>query len=276
MVLLLALASTGIAGCASVTGAPVAGTPGTGDPGTSAPRPITPIDPFGCGLVVNPATAVIGAEVVISRAATEPGECATLVPGSTQTLELRASVRGLEVEQSVTTVVGGDGAVEARMRMPTGIRLGRAVITAIPPAELDCTGPTIDPIADDACILPRASVTVVFDSRKLAPVTIVSTDAQPPDLPLTDVPLVSFAIPGPGAGELTLVISGSGCETRPAAFLRTAPAHTLAITSAVIVPTDQDCDALAMPWTTVIAVPDGFRDYDTVTVDNVAAVLLPE
>ena len=34
--------------------------------------------------------------------------------------------------------------------------------------------------------------------------------------------LGSFVLPVPGVGELTLVIYGSGCETRPAEFLRTA------------------------------------------------------
>jgi hypothetical protein len=41
-------------------------------------------DPFGCGIVVTPATAVVGEDVVVSRPPTAAGtDCTTLVPGTT-------------------------------------------------------------------------------------------------------------------------------------------------------------------------------------------------
>ncbi|MGY4856435.1 hypothetical protein [Cryobacterium sp. AP23] len=231
-----------------------------------------PVDPLACGITVTPATAVFGDEVRITRPATDPGECTTLDPGSTQTLELRSSILGFTAEQSVPVIVGADGAFETRMRIPTGIRLGDAIVTAIPPPELNCDGATSKDTGE--CILPRAYFAVGFASEDLEPLGITSVDVATPALPTDDVLLESYALAGPGPQELTVVVYGSSCETRPATYLRTAPADTLQLVSAVEVPPGEGCDTLAMPWTTVIEIPEGFSGYRTVTVDNVEAVLL--
>ncbi|WEO78811.1 hypothetical protein BJQ94_07210 [Cryobacterium sp. SO2] len=255
----LLIGAAALPGCAGVVG---------GSP--AAVGESSTVDPLACGMTVEPGSAVLGEEVLISRPATEPGECATLAPGSTQTLELRSSTRGITVEQSVPVLIGNDGAFEARMRIPTGIRLGDAVITAIPPAELDCTATA----AAEECILPRTYLAVGFDPDDLRPVRLTDTAADTPTLPADDLVDTPYALAGPGANELTLVLIGSSCPTRPADFVAGTSAGTLQIVSADEVPPGEDCDALAMHWTTVIEIPDGYAGFRSVTVDNVPAILL--
>lgn len=259
---LVGLLLSALAGCASAASTPVA-----------SPLPASP-DPLACGMVVAPGTVYLGGEMLIWRTATDPEECPTLGPGSTQTLEMRALVQGLMVEESVTVQIGADGAFEARMTVPTGIRLGIAKVTAIPPAELDCSEAAAAAGTPDACILPSAALTVEINPADLEQVRISSTDVATPTLPADADFRESYALAGPGPDEVTLVIFGSSCETRPATFVRTAPADSLQIVSTEIMPAGMGCDALAKPWTTVITVPEGFGDYRTVTVDNVEAFLL--
>ncbi|MCU1447084.1 hypothetical protein [Cryobacterium sp.] len=245
--------------------------------------PAEPVDQLACGIAVTPAAAVFGDEVLITRAATEsgvaaqgesgPGECGTLVPGSTQTLELRSSILGYAAEATVTAVVGADGDFEARMRIPAGMRLGDAIVTAIPPDEFGCPAVTTD--TTEECILPRTYFTVGFDPDDLEPVTITSTDAPAPALPRDDSLLTSYALAGPGTTDLTLVIWGSSCAARPTSFVGTAASDSLEIVSVAVVPEKQECAAMAELWTTVIQIPEGFRDYRTVSVDNVEGLLLP-
>jgi hypothetical protein len=240
------------------------------------------VDQLACGITVKPGAALFGEEVLISRAATPtgdaargesgPGECGTLVPGSTQTLELRSSVLGVTAEARVTAVVDAHGGFEARMRIPTGIRLGDAIVTAIPPAEFGCPAVTAETTAE--CILPRTYFRVGFDPEDLEPVTITSTDEPTPRLPVETSLNTSYALAGPGPTDLTLVIWGSGCAARPSSFVGTAAADSLEIVSADVVPHEQDCAAMAELWTTVMEIPEGFGDYRTVSVDNVDAILL--
>jgi hypothetical protein len=263
MVAALLVGAAVLAGCAAAAGS-------TGE--AEAPPVAQPVDRLACGITVTPATAVFGDEVLITRPATEPGECQTLAPGSTQTLELRASIHGLTAEQSVPVVVGADGGFETRMRIPTGIRVGDAVVTALPPPELTCEAAAAG--ATEECILPRAYFAVGFAPADLEPLGITGIDVATPALPTGGALRESYALAGPGPQELTVVVFGTSCETRPSSFVRTAPADTLALVSSVEVPPGEGCDTLAMPWTTVIEIPEGFTGYRTVTVDNVEAVLL--
>ena len=112
-------------------------------------------------------------------------------------------------------------------------------------------------------------------AEPLADLEIVSIDGEMPALPQTDEPADSYALPGPGPNDLTLVISGNGCASRPVSYLTDAPAGSLEIVSEVIVPAGAGgCTEPLIPWTTVVAVPEGFRDYRSVKVDNLETVLL--
>lgn len=260
----------------------LAGCAAPGGPAAPSPAPAEPVDQLACGITVTPAAAVFGDEVLIARAGSGPGaaargesgpgECGTLVPGSTQTLELRSSILGDNPEATVSAVIGAHGDFEARMRIPTGMRLGDAIVTALPPAEFGC--PAVTAETTEECILPRTYFTVGFDPDDLEPVTVTSTDAPTPALPPDDSLMSSYALAGPGPTDLTLVIWGSSCAARPTTFVRTAASDSLEIVSVAVVPEEQDCAAMAELWTTVIQIPEGFRDYRTVSVDNVEAVLL--
>ncbi|TFC06992.1 hypothetical protein E3O42_01010 [Cryobacterium adonitolivorans] len=172
-------------------------------------------------------------------------------------------------------VVGTDGSFEATMPVPTDIRLERAVITAIPPAESDCTEAAMAADTPDACYFPRAQFTVEFAEDDLSPVRMVSTDVAMPALPADDGARDSYALAGPGRNELTLVIFGSGCASRPTQYRHDAPTGSLEIVSEVIIPAGQDgCNEPSIPWTTVIEVPVEFRGYRSVSVDNLATILL--
>lgn len=248
-----------LAGCAGASGTPAAST-----------------DPFGCGIVVTPERALVGGNVTVSRPAAEPGEiCTTLAPGTTQTLEMRSIVVDDPARQTTTAVVGADGSFEATMPVPAGIRLDRVVVTAIPPAESDCTEAARAAGTPDDCYFPRAMFTVEFAEEDLSPVRTVSEDVAMPPRPPDEGALDSYALAGPGPNELTLVIFGSGCASRPTQYRHDAPAGSLEIVSAVIVPAGQDgCNEPLIPWTTVIEVPDGYRDYRSVSVDNLETRLL--
>ncbi|WEO78814.1 hypothetical protein BJQ94_07225 [Cryobacterium sp. SO2] len=235
-----------------------------------------PTDSFGCGIVVAPATAVVGEDVVVSRAPAAPAEiCTTLVPGTSQTIELRSVFANDSARQTTTVTVADDGSFEATLPVPGDIRLGRARVTVIPPAESDCTAAALAAGTPDDCYFPGALFTVEFAPDTLTPLRIVSTDVPMPALPASDEPADSYALAGPGAHELTVVIFGSGCASRPATYRDTAAADSLEIVSEVIVPAGADgCTEQLMPWATVIEVPDGHRDYRSVTVDNLDTVPL--
>jgi hypothetical protein len=274
----VALASLALLGCAALLAACGAGPAGltAGTPAASTSTAAATQDPFGCGIVVTPATAVVGEDIVVSRPPTEPEEiCTTLAPGTVQTLELRSSIWGDAASQTTTVSVSADGSFEATMRVPADLRLDHAQVTAIPPAESDCTAAAAAAGTPDDCQFPGASFTAQFAPEDLAPVQVVATDITMPDLPPSDDFPDSVAVAGPGPTELTLVIFGSGCASRPASYRTEEPGERLAIVSEVIVPAGSDgCNASLNPWTTVIEVPDGFREYTAITVDNLDAVIL--
>jgi hypothetical protein len=266
-----------IVGCADAGAA--TNDPGPHAPNSSTPSPTEPAteiqDPFGCGLTVTPAVATVGDEVVVSRPPTDPAAiCTTLAPGTVQILELRSVFWADAARQTTSVTVGADGSFEATMRVPADLRLDHAAVTAIPPAESDCTAAAAAAGTPDDCHFPSASFTARFAPEDLAPVRVVATDVTMPDLPVIDN-ADSFAVAGPGPTELTLVIFGSGCASRPASYRTDATDGRLAIVSEVIVPPGSDgCTAQLMPWTTVIEVPDAFLDHTSVTVDNLDTVLV--
>jgi hypothetical protein len=233
-------------------------------------------DPFGCGIVVTPATAVVGEDIVVSRPPTEPGDiCTTLAPGTTQTLEVRSAHVSDPARGTTTVTVTADGSFDVSMPVPADLRLDTAVVTAIPPAESDCTAAAAAQGTPDDCYYPRAQFTAAIDPADFSPVRIVATDVAMPALPATADVQDSYAVAGPGRSELTLVVFGSGCASRPAAYRHDAPAGRLDIVTEVIVPAGQNgCTEPRIPWTTVIELPDGRLDYTSVTVDNLDTVLL--
>lgn len=238
--------------------------------------PLASFDRLACGITVTPATAHVGAEIVVSRPPAGPGDrCTTLAPGTTQTLELRSVHVNDPIRQTTTVTVEDDGSFEATVPVPTGIRLERVVVTAIPPAESDCTAAAAAAGKPDDCYFPRAMFTAAFDPADLSPVRIIRADVAMPALPAGDGDQDSYAQAGPGPHELTLVIFGSGCASRPAAYRHGAVAGSLEIVSEVIIPAGANgCTEQRAPWTTVIAVPKAYRDYTAVTVDNLSTVLL--
>lgn len=242
-----------------------------GTTGSAAVDAAAPTDPFGCGIVVTPAVAVVGQDVLVSRPPTAPGEiCATLAPGTTQTLELRSNHVHDSARQTASATVAADGSFEATLPVPTDIRLGQVLVTAIPPAEFDCTAVAAAAGIPEDCYFPRAQFTVKYDPDELSPVRIVTTEVETPAPPVggeSD----SYAVAGPGENELTLTIYGSACPSRPSTFVHTADPETLKIVSAV---SGDICAEPLVPWTTVIDVPDDYRDYRSVSVDNLATILL--
>jgi len=227
-------------------------------------------DRFGCGITVTPALAVVGEDVVVSRGPVSPGDsCTTLAPGSTQTIELRSSHWNDAARQTAPATIAADGSFEATLTVPLDIRLGQVQVTAIPPAESDCTEAAVAAGTPDDCYFPGASFTAQFAPESLSPVQIVTTEAETPAPPLDESD--SYALAGPGPDELTLVIYGSACPSRPAGFVHDAAGDTLTIVSAS---STDICAQPRLPWTTVIEVPDAYRDYRSVSVDNLETTLI--
>jgi hypothetical protein len=233
-------------------------------------------DPFGCGIVVTPATAVVGEDIVVSRPPTEPGDiCTTLAPGTTQTLEVRSAHVNDDAQGTTSVTVAADGSFDVSMPVPGDLRLDSAVVTAIPPAESDCTAAAAAQGTPDGCYFPRAQFTAAINPADFSPVRIVSNDVAMPALPSTADVQDYYAVAGPGRHELTLVVFGSGCASRPAAYRHDAPAGQLDIVTEVVVPAGQNgCNEPRIPWTTVIEIPDRYRGYTAVTIDNLDTVLL--
>lgn len=228
-----------------------------------------PTDPLACGLVVSLNLVELGDELFISRAAAPAAQCPTLAPGSEQKFAVRSTTQGGAVGWSDPVVVAPDGSLEATITVPLDTRAGQVLVTAVPPAELDCSS-----APDDSCILPRLHTVVGFDPSALSPVHITSTDTPTPTLPdstLNDLVFDSYFLAGPETDELTVVVFGSGCETRPLNYVAPAPHGTLQLVSGLVGDPLQDCDAGSQPWTTVIEVPTGFEQFESVTVDNLAA-----
>ncbi|QYF74505.1 hypothetical protein [Cryobacterium sp. PAMC25264] len=228
------------------------------------------VDRFGCGITVTPALAVVGENVVVSRGPVSPGDvCTTLAPGTIQTIELRSSHWNDVARQTAPATVAADGSFEATLTVPLDIRLGQVQITVIPPAESDCTEAAIAAGTPDDCYFPGTSFTAQFAPESLSPVRIVTTEAETPAPPLDESD--SYALAGPGPDELTLVIYGSACPSRPAGFVHDAAGDTLKIVSAS---STDICAQPRVPWTTVIEVPDAYRDYRSVSVDNLETTLI--
>lgn len=125
--------------------------------------------------------------------------------------------------------------------------------------------------APQLALTDSTGVPVAVDPADLTPVRIISTDVAMPALPTADADRDSYAQAGPGPTELTLVIFGSGCASRPAAYRNDAAAGSLEIVSEVIIPAVANgCTEQRAPWTTVIVVPATYRDYTSVSVDGVS------
>lgn len=227
-------------------------------------------DPLACGIAVSPLPAEVGADLVISRApAVLTDACSSVVPGSTQTLELR-SIRGSDQSTSVTVPVAADGSFTTTMPIPDDLRLGDSLVTLIPPTGLACTAPGEATMED--CILPRVHFEVGHNPDELTPVQIISTSTDLAQTTLAELNSAPYAVAGPGPNELTLVMDGNACPTRPASFVNTAPPGSLEIVSEDIYREGiTGCGDLFTLWTTVIIVPNNYADFDLVKIDNIDA-----
>ena len=228
-------------------------------------------DPLACGIAVSPLPAVVGADLVISRAPTVLTDaCSSVVPGSTQTLELR-SIRGGDRSTSVTVPVAADGSFTTTIPIPDDLRLGDSLVTLIPPTGLACTVPTAP--SPEGCIPPRVHFEVGHNADDLTPVQIISASTNLDQTEIADLDSAPYAVAGPGPDELTLVLDGNACPNRPASFVNTAPPGTLEIVSEDVYPEGiTGCGDLFTLWRTVIVVPSAYASFDTVKVDNIAAL----
>jgi hypothetical protein len=122
-----------------------------------------------------------------------------------------------------------------------------------------------------AAVLALAGCAAVDDpASTLRDVEVVSTDLATPPLPAHALEEWSkpYYLLGPTDGQLTLVLPGSGCETRPRSFVVGAPSNELEIVSEV---QGDACDAIGMRWTSIIEVPNDYAAFESVIVDNVPA-----
>ncbi len=122
-----------------------------------------------------------------------------------------------------------------------------------------------------AAVLALTGCAVVdHPASTLRDVKVVSTGLATPPLPAHALEDWSkpYYLRGPADGQLTLVLPGSGCETRPRSFVVGAPSNKLEIVSEV---QGDACDAIGMRWTSIIEVPDDYVAFESVEVDNVPA-----
>ncbi|WP_108251256.1 hypothetical protein [Planctomonas deserti] len=183
-----------------------------------------------------------------------------------QTFELRSAHVADVVKAVADVAVAEDGSFSFEVQVPLELRLGRAIVQAIPD-----TGSCLDPEALD-CPAPTVNLDVRHPASALRDVNVLSTGLATPPLPAHALEDWSdpYYLPGPADGQLTLVLPGSGCETRPNSFVVTAPSKRLEIVSEV---QGDACPEIAMRWTSIIEVPDEYAAFDSVTVDNLPAKL---
>ncbi|MBO0983780.1 hypothetical protein [Rathayibacter sp. SD072] len=193
------------------------------------------------------------------------GPCDGLETGTMQRFELRSIVEADPVRASVDVDVASDGSLAFDVQVPEELRLGRALLQAVSPerecrdpAVLDCPAPTVRFVITDSS---------VQDLRLDSAPSLTS----PGPVGATDSSRASYR-PGPLPDQITVVLPGPTCETVPASFVTDAPADSLEMVSAI---RGDVCGESLNWWMSVVDVPDGYADYDSVKVDNVPAVLLP-
>lgn len=231
-----------------------------------------PSKSMACGIKVEPTDPSPGSTIEVSgrvQANSDP-DCSALLPDSTQLLVLSPAPpsRG-EDSDPVAVQVTEDGVFVGTIEVPRATPLGQAEIGVIASSDMDC------PPATPECSHPSLFVTVAYPDADLSPVDIVNRDLPAPDIDYgttAEDEYKPWAISGPRSGEITIVIYGTSCETRPVAFLRTSPSDVLELVSEEISPAGINCETAATLWATVIAVPDEYQDPRVIRVDNVEAL----
>ena len=240
-----------VSGCASAGAGPASQPPGA-------------VVTYECTWHSEGGEVLLGETISVSRG--PEGACEGLELGASQVFELRSNYADDDVTAIEEVDVGEDGSFAFEIRVPDGLRIGRAVLQAVP-NEPGCDDPQV---LD--CPPPAVNFTVRHPASALRDVGILTAGLEAPALPEESIGSRSFYLPGPREGEVTLVIIGSGCETLPRSYVATAASDSLEIVSEV---RGDTCNDMATPWTTVIQVPEEYAGFTSVKVDNVPAVELP-
>ncbi|MCM6762283.1 hypothetical protein NB037_07610 [Rathayibacter sp. ZW T2_19] len=241
----------------AVTGCSTAGSTGSG-----AGRTAVTVE-YTCVLQSEIGEIELGGVLSVHRG--PDGPCDGLETGTTQRFELRSIMEADPVRASVDVDVAVDGSLAFDVQVPTDLRLGRALLQAVSlerecrdPAVLDCPAPTVRFVVTDSSV---QDLRLASAPSPTAPDQVATLDA-----------IGAHYRPGPLADQITVVLPGPTCETVPASFVTDAPAGSLEMVSAI---RGDACGESMNWWTSVVDVPDGYADYDSVKVDNVPAALLP-
>jgi hypothetical protein len=253
----LVAATVGLTGCGTAEGV-------GSDPPASEPSD-GPYWSHGCVWDSVPGQALLDEVVTVSRG--PEGPCEGLELGSTQWFELTSGHADDAAKARAKVVVAEDGSFSFQLRVPSDLRLGSAFVRAVPN----------DPACDDAdnidCPPAGLRITVGHSPAELTDVTLVSSRLEAPPLPTGSLGVTDYYLPGPEAGQVTLVIigGGRGCEAVPGWYVTTAAPGSLEI---VADRADGGCDSVATPYTSVIEVPEEYAAFESVKIDNVPAVML--
>ncbi|MCU1404118.1 MAG: hypothetical protein JWQ43_421 [Glaciihabitans sp.] len=256
-------------GCASLGGNTV----------TTTPIPIaTPADAFGCGIGIS-GSGPYGTDVILGepvRIVREAGpECLTMLPSTVQRIEFETrGFAGAVTTSSPEFTVAADGSFATEITVPATAAIGFAVLTLVPPNELDCRNR--EPVGQEECNFPSVYVTPTFPEADLKLINIVEANMPLPEIP--DEPASpetgAWVFAGPADGELTVTVGGDGCVTVPKRYLSTADPSTLVLVTGHEDDGITSCNEPYVLWTSVITIPDGFEDFTSVTVDNSPAMLV--
>ena len=231
-----------------------------------SPAPDSPRVPIAiaCGPATEGGEVFVGERVRVARGA--DGPCDGLAVGGTQMFSFRSSQPDSIVGVSALADIADDGSLSFELEIPADMRLGDAVLEAVP---------RVNPCDDDTmldCPPPKANVTVRHRPSALRLVDLRSAGLAAPELPAPRGES-SFVLRGPARDQLTVVLIGHRCETVPIAFVATAPRHSLELVSGRR--TAGACYDGDTPWTSVIEVPARYAAFRSVKVDNVPAEFLP-
>jgi hypothetical protein len=220
---------------------------------------------YACEWNIEGGDVLLGETISVSRG--PDGPCDGLELGTTQLFELRSNHADDPVKATAEVDVAQDGSFTFEIRVPENLRLNTAVLQAVP----------ADPGCDDPAVLDCPPPSVYFTVRHaraaLREVTLAATGLDAPRLTAGSVGAEHSYRPGPADGQVTLVISGNGCETLPRWYVATAPSDSLEIVSET---QDVECTDVATRWTSIIELPAEYADFESVKVDNIPAELLPD
>jgi hypothetical protein len=224
------------------------------------PEPIV----IGCAAEAPPSDVFVGEAVEVTRG--PDGLCDGLAVGRTQTFTFRSTDRTSTVGSSIFAEIGENGSFSFELEVPADMRLGRAVLEAVP---------RVTACDDDnalECPPPSAHVIVRHRPTALRPVALVSSRLPTPALP-SGGGVHAYVLRMPLHDELTVVLAGKRCETIPTAFVATAPRGSLELVSGPR--PSGSCLQNGRFWTSVIEVPKSHAAFTSVKIDNIPVSVLP-